>query len=66
MNSTVLLRKLIAIERLVGRADSNTLRSLLFEIEEYVIAAQKQQAESFLSRAWRDEVTPPQRLRNIA
>ena len=60
MNSTVLLRKLIAIERMVGKTDNNTLRELIYEAEDYLIQMQSTQAKSFLAEAWRDGIVPSQ------
>ncbi|HVN92762.1 MAG TPA: hypothetical protein VMT38_03650 [Terracidiphilus sp.] len=62
MNSTILLRKLIAIERMVGKTDNNTLRSLIYEAEDYLIQMQSTQAKSFLAEAWREGVAPAQVL----
>jgi len=62
MNCTVLLRKLIAIERMVGKADNNTLRSLVYDAEDYLIQMQSAQAKSFLAEAWRDGIAPSQLL----
>jgi len=58
MNNTILLRKLIAIERMIGRADNNTLRGLIYEAEECVIQMQSEQARSFLAEAWRESIAP--------
>lgn len=63
MNSTVLLRKLIAIERMVGKTDNNTLRGLVYDAEDYLIQMQSAQAKSFLAEAWRDGMAPAQLLR---
>lgn len=63
MNSTVLLRKLIAIERMVGKTDNNTLRGLVYDAEDYLIQMQSAQAKSFLAEAWRDGMAPAQFLR---
>ena len=58
MNSTVLLRKLIAIERMIGKTDNNTIRGLVYDAEEYLIQMQSAQAKSFLAEAWRDGMAP--------
>ncbi len=63
MNSTILLRKLIAIERMVGKTDNNTLRGLVYDAEEYLIQMQSAQAKSFLAEAWREGIAPAQLLR---
>ncbi len=62
MNCTVLLRKLIAIERLVGKTDDNTLRGLVYEAEDYLIQMQSAQAKSFMAEAWREGIAPTQVL----
>ena len=62
MNSTVLLRKLIAIERMVGNTDNNTLRGLVYDAEDYLIQMQSAQAKRFLSEAWREGIAPAQLL----
>lgn len=66
MNSTVLLRKLIAIERMVGKTDNNTLRGLVFDAEDYLIQMQSAQAKSFLAEAWRDGIGPREVLRRAS
>ena len=55
MNCTVLLRKLIAIERLIGKADVNTLRTLLYDAEDCVIQIQNAQGKSFFVEALHEE-----------
>jgi hypothetical protein len=57
MNGTILLRKLIAIERMIGKADSNTLRNLLYDAEDYLIQMQSADAKSYFREAVRDEQT---------
>jgi hypothetical protein len=66
MNNTVLLQKLIAIERLIGRVDDQTLRNLLLDAQDYLLAVQKAQADAFLSRTWRDGVADLQGLRQAS
>jgi len=58
MNSAILLRKLIAIERMIGRTDNNTLRSLVYDAEECLIQMQSEQARGFLAEAWRESIAP--------
>jgi hypothetical protein len=53
MNSTVLLQKLIAIERSIGTADNATLRQLVFEAEDCLLQIQKEGAQSFFLDSWR-------------
>jgi len=66
MNSTILLRKLIAIERMVGKTDNTTLRSLIYDAEDYLIQMQGAQAKSFLAGAWRDAIAPSDVLRRAS
>jgi hypothetical protein len=66
MNTTVLLRKLIAIERMIGRTDTNTLRGLVFDAEDYLLGMQKEQADSFLAQAWREQVAGLDLLRDAS
>ena len=66
MNSTILLRKLIAIERMVGKTDNNTLRGLVYVAEDYLIQMQSAQAKSFLAEAWREGVVPHDLLRSAS
>jgi hypothetical protein len=66
MNSTILLRKLIAIERMIGKADNNTLRALVCDAEDYLIQMQGAQAKSFLAKAWREGIAPPELLRRAS
>jgi hypothetical protein len=51
MNCTILLRKLIAIERMIGKTDDATLRNLLFDAEDYLIQLQSEQGKSFFREA---------------
>lgn len=51
MNGTVLLRKLIAIERLIGKAEDDTLRNLLYDAEDYLIRMQSIRGDSFFHEA---------------
>jgi hypothetical protein len=52
VNSVILLRKLIIIERSIGTASNDTIRNLVREAEDCVLQMQKEQAESFLRDAW--------------
>jgi hypothetical protein len=54
MNYTILLRKLIAIERIIGRVENDTLRNLLYDAEDCVIQIQSAQAKSFFREAVRE------------
>ncbi len=50
--TTVLLRKLLSIERAIGAADNTTLRVLVNEAEEYLLQMQKERVESLIGDAW--------------
>jgi hypothetical protein len=50
--TTVLLRKLLAIERAIGSADNATLRELINEAEECLLQMQKERAEGLMTDAW--------------
>jgi hypothetical protein len=47
MNSTVLLQKLLAIERSVGVATNNALRNQLQDAQDYVLQMQRKRVEGF-------------------
>lgn len=51
MNWTILLRKLIAIERQVGKADADTLRSLLYDVEDCLVQMQEAKERGFFEEA---------------
>jgi len=55
MNLTVLLRKLIAIEHMIGKADADTLRNLLYDAEDCLIQMQSAQGRSFFREALNQE-----------
>ncbi|MGA3131829.1 MAG: hypothetical protein ABSD59_13570 [Terracidiphilus sp.] len=55
MNLTILLRKLIAIERMIGNAENDTLRNLLYDAEDCVIQMQSAQGRSFFREALNQE-----------
>jgi hypothetical protein len=57
MNCTVLLRKLVAIEHMIGKADDNTLRTLLYDAEDCVIQIQDAHGKSFLADALNQEAS---------
>ena len=48
MNNTVLLQKLIVIERSIGVTDNSTLRGLVYEAEDCLLEIQKERAQSFI------------------
>jgi len=53
MNNTILLQKLIAIEKSIGMADNGTIRQLVYEAEDYLLQLQKDRAQSFFLDSWR-------------
>ena len=53
MNNTILLQKLIAIEKSIGMADNATIRQLVYEAEDYLLQLQKDRAQSFFRDSWR-------------
>jgi hypothetical protein len=55
MNCTILLRKLIAIERMIGKAEDDTLRNLLYDAEDYVVQMQSAQSNGLLRETLREE-----------
>lgn len=59
MSLTVLLQKLIAIERSVGSANVAVTRSLVHEAQDCLLQMQKERAEEFLASAWRDLTLQP-------
>lgn len=54
MNCTILLRKLIAIERMIGKAEDDTLRNLLYDAEDYLVQMQSAQSNSLLRETLRE------------
>jgi len=59
MNLTVLLQKLIAIERSIGSANHTVTRSLVYDAQDFLLQMQKERAEDFLALAWRDTIFQP-------
>ena len=53
MNNTILLQKLIAIEKSIGMADNGTIRQLVYEAEDFLLEIQREHAQSFLLDSWR-------------
>lgn len=51
ITTTVLLKKLLTIERAIGTADHTTLRELVNEAEECLLQMQKERVESFMQDA---------------
>lgn len=46
MNQTILLQKLIAIERAIGVASNNTLRDLVYQAESHLLQMQRDEAQA--------------------
>jgi hypothetical protein len=59
MNLSILLQKLIAIERSIGSTDNALIRSLVYDAQDCVLQMQKERAEDFLATAWRDLTLQP-------
>ncbi len=59
MNLTVLLQKLIAIERSIGSANDAVTRSLVHDAQDCLLQMQKERAENFLASAWHDLTLQP-------
>ena len=66
MNQTILLQKLIAIERAIGVASNNTVRDLVYEAEGYLLQMQKEEVEALAARPERDTSQRFQLLREVA
>ena len=58
MNSTVLLKKLIAIEKSIGTASNSTIRNLVQEAQDCLLQMQKERAEKCLAESWREATAP--------
>lgn len=66
MNHTILLQKLIAIERAIGMASNNTLRNLVYEAEGYLLQMQREEIEALSSQPERETGRRFQLLREVA
>ena len=66
MEFTILLRKLIAIEHSIGKANNNRLRDLLYDAQDCLLTMQKERAESFLATAWRDAAPQTDSIGKVA
>lgn len=53
MNWTILLRKLIAIEHMIGKADADTLRNLVCDAQDCLIQMQSAEEKRFFEDALR-------------
>ncbi len=66
MNHTLLLQKLIAIERAIGVASNNTLRDLVYEAEGHILQMQREEVEALAARPEREAKQRFQLLREVA
>ncbi len=66
MNHTLLLQKLIAIERAIGATSNNTLRDLVYEAEGYLLQMQREEVEAWAARPEREAGNRFQLLREVA
>ncbi len=66
MNQTILLQKLIAIERAISVASNNTVRDLVYEAEGYLLQMQREEVEALAARPERATGQRFQFLREVA
>jgi hypothetical protein len=66
MSYSVLLRKLIVIERAIGMKSSNALLNLIYEAEECVLQIQREQANISPMRQFLESEQPLQVLTELA
>jgi hypothetical protein len=66
MDFSILLQKLIAIERSVGTANHTVVRSMVCDAQDFLIQMQKERAEDFLAMAWRDTLLQADQLRRAS
>ncbi len=66
MNLTILLQKLIAIERSVGVASNSALRNSLHDAQEYLLQTQKESVEGSWKEAGWDPAQPFNFLRRAS
>jgi len=53
VNSTILMKKLIVLERSIGTASNTRLRDLVYEAQDCLLEMQRENAENFFAEAWR-------------
>ena len=66
INQTIVLQKLIAIERAIGVASNNTVRDLVYDAEGYILEMQREEVRAL---AMQPKSAPAQRfqfLREVA
>jgi hypothetical protein len=66
INHTLLLQKLIAIERAIGVASNNTLRDLVYEAEGHILQMQREEVEALAARPEGDKRQRFQLLHEVA
>jgi hypothetical protein len=52
MNSTELLRKIIALEKSIGTANNTELRQQVYEVEDYLMQLQREHAQGLFKDSW--------------
>lgn len=65
-NHTLLLQKLIAIERAIGVANSNTVRNMVYETESHLLKMQREAVEALPMRPRSEMAQRFQRPRLVA
>jgi hypothetical protein len=65
MNHTLLLQKLIAIERAIGVANNNNLRNMVYEAEGYLLEMQREEVEGLRVQPERETGRRFQFLREV-
>jgi hypothetical protein len=66
MNHTLLLQKLIAIERAIGVANDNTVRNMVYESQSHLLKMQREAVEALPMRPRSEMAERFQRLRQVA
>jgi hypothetical protein len=66
MNHTLLLHKLIAIERAIGVANDNTVRNMVYESQSHLLKMQREAVEALPMRPRSEMAERLQRLRQVA
>jgi len=66
LNHTLLLQKLIAIERAIGVADNNTVRNMVYESQSHLLQIQREAVEVLPLRPRIEMARRFQRMRQVA
>ncbi len=66
MNHTLLLQKLIAIERAIGVASNNTIRNMVYESQSHLLKMQREAVEALPMRPRSEMAQRFQLLRQAA